>query len=399
MATRMPLPEIKLKKGEDRRLRAGHTWVFSNEVDVKRTPLDTFSPGDLVAFRAHSGNILGTGYVNPHSLICGRLVSRDPATPLPMLIHARVEQALALRNRLFHSSFYRLVFGESDGLPGLVVDRYGEFLVVQIGTAGMEQLREQVLDSLQAVLQPSGILLRNDTAARALEGLPSYVETARGSVPDHILLEENGAKFRIPVHGGQKTGWYYDHRGNRELMTRLVRNGRVLDVFGYLGAWAIQALTAGAVHATCIESSANNVTRIADNARLNDCEQRIELLDTDAFDALRSLRDEKREFDTVIVDPPAFIKRRKDTRNGTLTYKRINQAAMRLVSDGGILVSSSCSSHLARDGLRDILRRSAISTGVELRVLAQGGQHFDHPVHSAIPETEYLKCFFCRISR
>ncbi len=373
----MKLPEIKLKKGEERRVRAVHAWIFSNEIDISHTPLDKLEPGESVVFRAHSGNILGTGYVNPHSLICGRVVSRDPAKTFgPALIHERIKRALAQREDVLDTPFYRLVFSESDGLPGLIVDRYGELLVIQIGTAGMERQRDNVVNALREVLNPTGILMRNDIPSRALEGLPNYVEPAWGTVPENVLLTENGARFQVSLHRGQKTGWFYDHRSNRELMTRLVGTGRILDVFGYLGAWAIQALTAGAEQATCIESSATALALIDKNAHLNDCAEKLEVLNGDAFDELRKQRNENRKYDMVVVDPPAFIKRRKDIRNGTLAYKRINQAAMRLVRDGGILISSSCSAHLTRDAFRDMLRRSAIGADVELRVLAQGGNRW-----------------------
>jgi len=231
------LAPLQLKKREERRLRAGHVWIFSNEIDTKATPLNNYEPGQLIEIIASNGKSLGTGYVNPHSLICARLVSRDPRHPLnsSLFVH-RVKIALSLRERLYEKPYYRLIFGESDGLPGLVVDRYADILVVQITTAGMEHWREEIVAALSKVLKPSSILLRNDNSIRSMEGLASYVETALGVVPESVLLEENGVQFNAPILSGQKTGWFYDHRENRARLARYVQGKRVLDVFSYLGA-------------------------------------------------------------------------------------------------------------------------------------------------------------------
>jgi 23S rRNA (cytosine1962-C5)-methyltransferase len=393
----MKLGHITLKKGEDRRIRAGHLWVFSNEVDAARTPLTGFEPGEPVEIRDSGGRSLGTGYVNPHSLICARLVSRRAGVPMgAALLRERVQQALTLRQRLFAAPFYRLVYGESDGLPGLVVDCFGEVLVVQLNTAGMERLRDEVTGVLEEVIRPGGILLRNDGPARELEGLESYVEVAAGTVPEQVVIEENGARFAVPLRTGQKTGWFYDHRLNRERAQRYAPGARVLDVFSYLGGWGIQALVAGARRAVCVDASAAALQAAQQSAELNGVAGRIETVQGDAFEVLRQLAAARQRYDLVVLDPPAFIKRKKDAKQGEQAYRRLNQLALQLVVGGGVLVSASCSYHLPRSGLRDALLRASRTAGRELQILEQGHQAPDHPVHPAIPETDYLKVFLAR---
>ena len=394
----MTLAPLRLKKKEERRLHTGHLWVFSNEVDVAHTPLTGFEPGQLVSIEASNGAVLGTGYVNPHSLICARLVSRDPHYVLDqsLLVH-RLNIALSLRERLFDKPYYRLVFGDSDALPGLVVDRYGDVLVVQLTTAGMERVKTEVIAALQKVIKPRAIVLRNDTSSRALEGLPKYIETALGEVPERVRLEENGVQFDISVLTGQKTGWFYDHRMNRARMQCYVKDRRVLDVFSYLGGWGVQAAVAGASEVLCVDSSQAALDQLRHNAALNNVTERVTGIQADAFDALKSLRAERQKFDVVILDPPAFIKRKKDHKQGLQAYHQLNQMAMQLLAKDGILISASCSHHLETGALQDVLLQTSRHVDRSLQILEQGQQGPDHPIHPAIPETRYLKAFFARV--
>lgn len=392
-----PAAPLRLKKQEDRRLRAGHLWVYSNEVDSAATPLGAFVPGQPVVIEAHNGKPLGSGYVNPHSLICARLVSRDPARHLDrsLLVH-RLNVALALRERLYAAPFYRLVYGEADGLPGLVVDRYGDVLVVQCTTAGMELARAAILEALDKVLKPRAVLLRNDGSTREMEGLERYVE-AVGEVPGTLTLEEQGVRFQVPLQGGQKTGWFFDQRPNRARLGDYVEGRRVLDVFSYVGAWGVQAAVRGAREVICVDASQAALELARAAARDNGVADRFDVLAGDAFEVLRGLREARERFDVVIVDPPAFIKRRKDSKAGEQAYHRINQLAMQLLQRDGILISSSCSHHLSMDGLQKLLLQSARHLDRDLQLLERGHQGADHPVHPAIPETEYLKTLFCRV--
>lgn len=394
----MQLPPLRLKKSEDRRLRAGHLWVFSNEVDTRLTPLANFAPGDAVEVTDSRGKVIGSAYVNPNALICARLISRRARQTLdrPLLL-ARLQRALTLRTRLFEKPYYRLVYGEGDALPGLIVDRYGDVLVAQLATAGMERVKNDVVHALLELLQPEAILLRNDSPMRALEGLERTTEAAYGTVPECVTLEENGARFEAPLLTGQKTGWFYDHRLNRARLQHYVRGKRVLDVFSYLGAFGIQAALSGAREVLCVDSSEQALEFVRRNAALNGAAERVATLHSDAFEALKNLHARGDRYDIVILDPPAFIKRKMDLAAGTAAYLRIAQLAMQLLPDDGLLLSASCSFHLARAELRDILRRSAAGHGYQLQILEQGHQGPDHPVHPAIPETDYLKAFLARI--
>jgi 23S rRNA (cytosine1962-C5)-methyltransferase len=389
---------LRLNKNEDRRLRAGHVWVFSNEVDTRVTPLNQFEPGQPVLIEDASGRVLGTGYVNPHALICARLVSRDPAYFLDqsLLVH-RLNIALSLRERLFDTPYYRLAFGDADNLPGLVVDRYGDIVVAQITTAGMERLKSEIVGALTKVIQPRAILFRNDTASRELEGLTNYVETALGDVPERVTLEENGTKFEVPLLTGQKTGWFYDQRLNRARFRHYTRSQRVLDVFSYLGAWGVQAACAGAESVLCVDSSSKAIEGVSRNAELNNVASKISVEQEDAFEILRRLRAARERFDVVVVDPPAFIKRKKDMKEGTLAYQRLNQMAMQVLAKDGILVSCSCSYHMMRETLRDVLLKSSRHVDRFMEIVEEGHQGPDHPVHPAIPETAYLKIFVTRL--
>jgi 23S rRNA (cytosine1962-C5)-methyltransferase len=389
---------LRLRKDEDRRLRAGHPWVYSNEVDVAATPLRDFQPGQPVAIQASNGKLIGTGYINPNVLLCARLVSRDPDHPLnaSLLVH-RLNVALSLRQRLYDQPFYRLVYGEGDGLPGLIVDRYGDICVAQITTAGMERLKEDVLAALHKVLKPAAILWRNDGSMRELEGLERDVSDAAGTVPDLIEIEEDGLRFQAAPKTGQKTGWFYDQRANRSRLDRYVHARRVLDVFSYVGAWGIRAAARGASEVLCVDSSAAALELATANAALNGVGDRVRMQQGDAFEVLKTLREARERFDVVIVDPPAFIKRRKDVKEGTLAYRRITEMAMQVLERDGILVACSCSQLLQRETLTHVLLQGSRHLDRNLVLLEQGRQGPDHPVHPAVPETEYLKAVFARV--
>jgi 23S rRNA (cytosine1962-C5)-methyltransferase len=390
------LPPLLLKPQEERRLQAGHLWIFSNEVNVAATPLTGFAPGEHVQVRSSHDRFLGYAYVNPRTLISARLLGRDPDYPpgKSLLVH-RFKVALALRERLYPAPFYRLAFGEADLLPGLVVDRYGDVLVAQIGTAGMEAMKSEILEALMQVIDPQSVLWKNDSPVRELEGIERYVETAFGQVPDMIEVPEGGVIFRVPLASGQKTGWYFDQAANRALVARHARDARVLDVFSYAGSFGLQAARAGAAEVTCVDSSAPALEAAAETAAANGLE--AELLKGDAFDMLEALHADRRKFDFVIVDPPAFIKRRKDHPKGLAAYRRLNQLAMQLLDRDGLLLTCSCSYHLAPGELTDSIQRASRHLGRFAQLIAVGAQAPDHPVHPAIDETRYLRAFLFRV--
>ena len=417
----MSLPEIYLKKNEDKRLRKGHLWVFSNEVDTKRSPLEQFSAGDLAQVKSDDGKVLGTAYVNPQALICARLLSRKANLKCGSnFFKERLTTALILREKLFTQPYYRLVFGESDGLPGLVIDRFGSVFSVQITTAGLEQRKESLLTALVELFNPTAIILKNDNSQRQLEGLSleseiaygehpdslnilpyrrfSGSEIAYGQLPDSVTIEENGAQFKIDILNGQKTGWFYDHRSSRALLASIAKDQRVLDLFSYTGAWGIPAAMAGATEVTCVDASEGALTLAKENAELNQVVDKMHFVRSDVFEFLKQARLDNQLYDIIVLDPPALVKRKKDFKQGYEAYRRLNHLALQVLSKNGILVSASCSFHLSRENLHEILRSSGKHIDRHLVFFASGGQGPDHPIDPAAPETEYLKTFFCSVS-
>jgi 23S rRNA (cytosine1962-C5)-methyltransferase len=393
------LPVLRVRRGEDRRLNAGHLWVFSNEVNTEATPLIDFVPGSLARVFSDRDQFLGFAYVNPHALICARILSRSALqVPDRSLIVHRLKVALALRERLYSAPYYRLVFGESDGLPGLVLDRYGDVIVGQIATVGMEALRADVESAVAEIIAPKVLYWKNDGSARDLEQLPKQQLTAIGKPPDELQVEEGPLKFTVPLAGAQKTGWFYDQTANRAEMRKLLPPAaRVLDVCSYAGAWAITALNAGAREALCVDSSEAALACAQRNAMANGV--RVNVQRGDAFDVLDELQRSGARFDVVVLDPPAFIKRRKDIPRGQAAYRKLNQLAMRLLERDALLVSCSCSFHLAAEELTGLIQSASRQASRFVQILAAGGQSPDHPVHPAIPESRYLKAFFCRVTR
>jgi len=393
------LPSIRLKKNEERRLRGGHLWIFSNEVDIAATPLKAFGAGDLAVVESFRGQVLGIAYVNPASLICARLFTRDLHAEIDRaFFEQRLKRALRLRERVFDKPFYRLVYGESDGMPGAVVDRFGDVFVVQANTAGMEKLQEPLVAAIEALFSPSAVVLKNTSSLRALEGLETYTRTAKGALEKPVEIEENGARFLVDPVGGQKTGWFFDHRESRAMLAKLSRGRRVLDLFSYTAAWGVQAALAGAETVDCVDGSETALALAAENGRLNGVAEKMRFVKDDVFEFLKRAREERQRYDVIVLDPPALIKRKKDVGQGVEAYRRLNQGAIQVLAPGGILVSASCSFHLQRDVLHDLLRTTARSLDRHLVFFGREGQAPDHPVHPAIPETDYLKTFFCYIT-
>jgi 23S rRNA (cytosine1962-C5)-methyltransferase len=394
----MSLPILRLKKNEDRRLRAGHLWIYSNEIDTITSPLKHFQPGQEVLVEASDHTKLGIAYVNPHSLISARLLTRDIHATLDLSFFAKkIHSALTLRQHLYSKPYYRLVFGESDGLPGLVVDRFGSVLAIQLNTAGMALKKDIIIQALRETLpETTSILLRNDSQARQYEDLPIEIIAAFGAPPETIQLSENEVNFSAPLWTGQKTGWFYDHRLNRSRLQEYAQQQRVLDVFSYLGAWGIQAACAGASEVVCVDSSTLSAEWIAKNAELNHVQEKVRVITEDAFIALKNLHAAKEQFSLIILDPPAFIKKQKDQKEGTIAYQRINELALRLLAPNGILISCSCSMHMDDQDFMQMLRRASLRTHCNLQILERGHQAPDHPVHPAIPETDYLKMIIAR---
>jgi 23S rRNA (cytosine1962-C5)-methyltransferase len=391
------LPTVTLKGGEHRRVIAGRPWVFSNEV-IMDARTKALAPGSLVTVASYDGHALGTAMFNPHSLIAARLLARDPAAAIDRrFLGERLERARALRDRLFGQPFYRLVHAEADDLPGLVIDRFGERLVVQVNTAGMELLLPELLAALDQVLRPAAVMLRNDSAARTLEGLESYVRWAKGGAEGPVELVENGVRFLADLGEGQKTGWFFDQRENRANVGRLAGGASVLDLYCYTGGFAVQAAAGGAASVLAIDRSEPALVLAARSAALNGVEGRCRLERGDAFGTLEALAGRGERFDIVVADPPAFVKAKKELNQAARGYRKLARLAAALVKPGGFLFIASCSYHMTAENFGEQVARGMGEAGRSGRILRASGAGPDHPVHPFLPETAYLKALLLQI--
>jgi 23S rRNA (cytosine1962-C5)-methyltransferase len=388
------MQDVVLMPRADRRVRLGHAWVFSNEVDVARSPLTAFESGEIAVVRDSFGKPVGKAYVNPGSLICARILTSDVRAHIDDAWWlARIRRAFSRRDAIYSTPYYRAVYGESDGCPGLVVDRYGDVLVAQLNTAGIVRMRDAIVGALGAVAAPRGLLLRSAGSVRQFEGIEEFDERV-GNVPEYADVHEDGAVFSAPLLAGQKTGYFYDQRDNRSRLARYVRGKRVLDMYSYIGSWAIRAMLFGAKSAACCDSSDLALERAAANAERNGVG--VEYLRGEAFAVLERLQQQGRRFDVVIIDPPALIKRRKDVAAGQRQYERLNRLAFGVLETEGVLVSCSCSHHLEPAMLQRAILGAAKDSGRRVQILEKHAHGPDHPIHPAMPETEYLKAFFIR---
>ncbi len=387
---------IILRRGHDRRVRNGHPWIFSNEIEkTDGSPM----PGDAVEIHGAGGEFFGIAYYNPHSLIAARLLTRHRES---------IDEAGFFRDRLLAAERYRntvydrlasvrLVHGEGDGLPGLVVDRYDRVLAVQFLTLGMEKRRELILQLLEELFEPLAIVARNNVAVRDLEGLPREVAVLKGRLPDPLIITEHGLRFQIDILRGQKTGHFFDQKENHRALQGRVEQRRVLDLFCYSGGWSIHAARYGADEVIGADISPGAVELAEENARLNFQETRCRFVRADVFEMLKTLQHSGERFDTIILDPPAFVKSRKRLREAIRGYLTINRRALELLQPGGFLFTCSCSHHLDRETFLDTLRQAGRLAGRDLRLVEMRGQAYDHPVALNCPETDYLKCAILQV--
>ncbi len=387
----MRYPIIRVLDGRDRRLRAGHPWLFSNEILFDENTR-ALPPGSLVRVMVPGGRIFGVAQFHPHSLIAARLLTRNKDAVIDeAFFRLRLERALRLRERMFEKPFYRLVHAESDGLPGVVVDRYGALLAVQINTVGMDRFTDTILAELDRLLAPRAILLRNDSAMRALEGLEREVRTAKGEVPQRARIEENGLPFLADLSGGQKTGWYYDQRLNRRFLRMLAREQEVLDLYCYGGGFGLNALAAGARSVLAVDSSAAALELARENAVLQGVETRFLTEKHEVFAMLDRLIEDKRRFGLVLADPPAFVKNRKKLAVGLRAYRKLARLCASVAEEGGCLAISSCSHNVTEEAFTRELVAGIRAAGRRAIQLHAAGAGPDHPLHPSLPETAYLK--------
>jgi 23S rRNA (cytosine1962-C5)-methyltransferase len=383
-------PRVKLRKNQDRRVRGGHPWVFSNEVaEVEGSPAD----GDLVDVTDFRGAFLGRAYWNRRSLICARLLTRGRDTIDVEFFVKRLVRARRLREVAYPGAeAVRLVYGEADQLPGLVVDRYGDVLAVQVLTLGMEMRSEMVREALQHVFAPRGVVRMADSPLRSLEGLPLERGVWWGEVPERVEVELEGFRVEADLLRGQKTGLFLDQRENRRRAEARSAGRRVLDLFCYQGEWALHAARGGAEHVLAVDTSQPALEAARRNFERNGVRDRVDVRRGDVFDVLREIERSGRRFGLVILDPPALVKSARHLAAGARAYRELNRVAMSLLDEEGFLITCSCSHHLDDTLFRQVLLESARAARRPMRVVEWTGEAADHPQLLAVPETHYLKC-------
>ncbi len=385
--------QLRLKRHAGRRLGSGHLWVFSNELDS----LPDFPPGKLVEVIDSRGQSYGTGFYNPNSLISVRLLFTDEKIDIDFFA-GRINKANLHRNVFFpDEQCYRVVFGESDFLPGLIVDKYDDYLAVQYLSAGIEIRKDTVIEALLKVFPNTiGIIEKNQSRLRAIEGLESYDNTAYGTIPDEINISEYDIKLSISLLAGQKTGYYLDQKLNRKYIRIISRGKNVLDCFCNQGGFALNAAKAGAGNVLGIDSSEEVLHRARANAGLNGFDA-IDFAKADVFDFLEKEISNGSEWDVVVLDPPAFAKNKKSVPTALAGYRRLNKLALQIIPTGGYLATSSCSQHILEDRFAGEVQSAASRTGRQLRLIHRGTQPPDHPILSSMPETAYLKFFVYQV--
>ncbi len=387
----MLYPKVQLLPDQDRRLRAGHPWAYSNELRMDAAA-KALPPGAPVCLYAADGRRLALAQFNPHSLIAARLLTRNTdATIDATFLERRLARALRLRERLFDRPYYRLVHAEADGLPGLVIDRFADVLVCQLNSAGMAALESELLGALERLLAPRTVILRNDSPVRELEGLAIEVRIAKGTLAPPFELEENGLTFLADPLEGQKTGWYFDQRANRAFVARLCGGERVLDLYGYSAGFGLVAAAAGASAVLAVDRSQQGLDLAQASAGRNGLAERLAVQRQDAFAALDELATAKQRFGVVIADPPAFVRSKKELKPGLRGYRKLARAATLLVAEEGILAIACCAHNVPADAFADEVRRGLRDAGRSGRLIWQAGAAPDHPCHPALPESTYLK--------
>lgn len=376
------------------RILSGHLWVFSNEL---ATSPKSFEPGSLVELVDRKEQFLGIGYINPHSLIAVRILTREKEEITPEFFSRRILNAVEYRKRfLTDSDSFRVVFSEGDFLPGLIVDKYGDCLVAQFLTAGIEKWRETILDILDRIFSPSLVVLRNDSSARLLEGLGQEKSVIKGTLETFPMIREASLCFEVDPLLGQKTGFFLDQRENREVFNRMVCGGKGLDLFCYTGAWGIHLAGKGA-EVTGVDESENAVAQSRRNAEMNGLTAKCTFKVAEVFAFLKEEVTRGGMYDFIVLDPPAFVKSRTKVKEAMKAYRVVNAHAMSLLRKGGFLATSSCSYHIDNESFIEMLRSAARDAGRQGRLIEMRSQGKDHPVLLSMPETGYLKCAFLEV--
>ena len=379
---------IYLRRGREQRVLGGHPWVFRSDIERE----DGAADGLPVRVLTSAGRFLAMAVYSPRSQISLRILSRRDEPIDGAFIRGRVRRALDYRRRFADLNSCRLIFAESDGLPAVIADKFGDVIVLQILCLGMERFKGDIVDALAQELSPRGIYERNDVPVRELEGLSQQTGLLFGEVPDRVEMQENGVRFLVDVKEGQKTGFFLDQKENRAAIAPFVSGMRVLDCFTHTGSFALHAAHYGAAEVTGVDISEHACACALENARLNGVEDRVRFECANAFDFLRAHQTAKEQYDVVILDPPAFTKTRSAVEGALRGYKEINLRGMKLTRDGGFFVTCSCSQHVTPDLFRGMLLEAQKDARVQLRQIEWRTQGRDHPILLASPETQYLKC-------
>lgn len=388
----MPMEVVRLSRTS--RIRAGHLWVFSNE--LAESPKG-FEPGSLVELRDRKDAFLGVGYINSRSLIAVRILTRQREEITPQFFKKRILDAVEHRKRFLEDmNSFRVVFSEGDFLPGLIVDKYDDCLSVQILTMGMDVRARTIIEALDEILSPSVIVLRNDSSARLLEGLRQEKAVVKGALDKLPVFREASLLFEVDPLRGQKTGFFLDQRENRVAFSRLVKSGKGLDLFCYTGAWGLHLAYNGA-EVTGVDESESAIATAQRNAAVNGLSERSVFKRADVFAFLKEELSQGSVYDFIVLDPPAFVKSGTRVKEGLRAYREINARAMQLLGKGGLLAASSCSYHISKEMFVELLRSAARDAGRQVRLIELRSQAKDHPVLLSMPETEYLKCAFLEI--
>lgn len=379
---------VYLRRGREQRVLGGHPWIFRSDIERE----DGAADGLPVRVLTAAGRFLAMAVYNPRSQISLRILSRRDEPVDGAFIRGRVRRALDYRRRFADLNSCRLIFAESDGLPAVIADKFGDVIVMQILCLGMERFKGDIVDALAQELSPRGIYERNDVPVRELEGLSQQTGLLFGEVPDRVEMQENGVRFLVDVKEGQKTGFFLDQKENRAAIAPFVSGMRVLDCFTHTGSFALHAAHYGAAEVTGVDISEHACACALENARLNGVEDRVRFECANAFDFLRAHQTAKEQYDVVILDPPAFTKTRSAVEGALRGYKEINLRGMKLTRDGGFFVTCSCSQHVTPDLFRGMLMDAQKDAHVQLRQIEWRTQGRDHPILLASPETQYLKC-------
>ncbi|MBQ4075043.1 MAG: class I SAM-dependent rRNA methyltransferase [Clostridia bacterium] len=389
------MADVILLPGKEKRVYSGHPWVFRS--DIARTKGDP-APGDTVRITASNGRFLAMAVYNPASQIALRIVSRKDEVIDADFIRRKVKAAVDYRRLFADLASCRLIFAESDGLPAVIVDSFGGVLSLQCLCLGMEKYKDAICDALMDELHPLGIYERGDVPVRELEGLPQVTGVLRGNVPDRVQMEENGVKFWVDVKNGQKTGFFLDQKENRAAIAPFVKGKTVLDCFTHTGSFALHAARYGAAHVTGVDISEFACECARENAALNGFDN-VDFVAANAFDFLKEQSAKGEQYDVVILDPPAFTKSRSAVEAAARGYKEINLRGMKLVKNGGYLITCSCSQHMLPGQFKDVVLDAARDARVSLFQVEYRTQGRDHPILPAAIETQYLKCGIYRVDK